>query len=138
MAEDLWTRELQIDREVMGTDHPQTALVMGHLAEAWALDGDFDRARNYSRQAVEIMNTHFDHVSTPVACALVNDGMVEQHARNFAGAAQRYSAALAIFQSSSSESGAEERAVSRLYKAAAARSPHSGSTEQTNGFMKNK
>lgn len=138
MAEELWGRELKIDRQVMGDYHPQTALVMGHLAEAWAADGDFERARSYSRQAIDIMESHFHHTSSAVASALINDGLIEQRARNYAAAADRYSQALAIVRSSSSASGSEEKMISRLYKAALSQAPHSHGIKQINGFMKDK
>lgn len=138
MAEELWGRELKIDRELMGNYHPQTALVMGHLAEAWAADGDYERARDYSHQVLDIMESHFQHISTAVASALINDGLIEQHARNYAAAADRYSQALGIVRSSSSVSGSEAAMVSRLYQSALSQAPHSHGTKQINGFTKDK
>jgi len=116
MAEELWTRELEIDRATLGDNHPQTALVMGHLAEAWSMDGDSERARRYSSQATGIMRRHFQANSVAVASALVNEAMVEQRAKQLDAAAARYAQALQILRTTT---GSDEGAalVARLYAA---------------------
>jgi hypothetical protein len=115
MAEELWNRELQIDRKFFGDYHPQTALVMGHLAEAWSADGDFDRARDYSGQATAIMTSHFAFDSAPVAAALVNQAAIEQRAHNLQRAAELYGKAFGIFQSTKETPSHAGQIVARLY-----------------------
>lgn len=114
MAEELWTRELQLNRKQFGDYHPQTALVMGHLAEAWSIDGDIERARDYSRQATDIMKTHFAENSVAVAAAMVNQAVVEQRARQLQTAATLYSKAFGIFLSEKPSSNAF-KVVAQMY-----------------------
>lgn len=114
MAEELWTRELQINRNTFGDYHPQTGLVMGHLAEAWSLDGEIERAREYSRQAASIMASHFGDHSVAMASALVNEAVVEQRAHQLRAAADLYARAFGILQVTK-PSGSVSEVVAHLY-----------------------
>jgi len=100
MAEDLWQRELKLVRGLFGDYHPQTGLVLGHLAEVSAKDGDFARAREYSRQVVSIMTSHFAADSIPVAVAFINSAIVEERARAFDASAEFFAKALDILRTS--------------------------------------
>ena len=114
LAEELWMRELQIDRKMFGDNHPQTALVMGHLAEAWSWDGDTKGARDYSRQVTSIMESHFNGHSPAVASALVNEAVVEQRANCLEVAAGLYARAFGIVKSTRPSSPVSDT-VARLY-----------------------
>jgi len=100
MAEELWQRELKMVRGLFGDYHPQTGLVLAHLAEVSAKDGDFSRARDYSRQVISIMTGHFAADSMPVAAAFINSAMVEERARAFEASASFYAKALDILRAS--------------------------------------
>ncbi|HVW83611.1 MAG TPA: tetratricopeptide repeat protein, partial [Bryobacteraceae bacterium] len=59
LAEQLWMRELTIDRTAVGENHPQTAIVKGRLADALSVMGDYDSAKHYAAEAVDSMKSHF-------------------------------------------------------------------------------
>jgi len=99
MAEDLWIRELQLDRDAFGDNHPKTAIVLGHLAEVSSVAGDFSRARDYSRQALSIMQSRFPYRSPAVGAALVNEAVVEARANKLDTSAGLFQKALDIFRS---------------------------------------
>jgi tetratricopeptide (TPR) repeat protein len=114
LAEDLWLRELELNRKIFGDRHPQTAVVMGHLAEVWSWKGDTERARDYSRQVTSIMKSHFNGRSPALASALVNEAVVEERAHRLEKAAGLYAEAFSILQSERPCSNVS-RAVARLY-----------------------
>ena len=114
MAEELWMRELQINRQFFGDYHPQTGLVMGHLAEAWSVDGDHERALDYSRQVTEIMTSHFEPNSSPVASALVNEAVIAERAHQLQTAAGLYAKAFGILQATRPAGNISE-SVAKLY-----------------------
>jgi hypothetical protein len=114
LAEELWMRELQIHRRMFGDYHPQTALVMGHLAELWSWNGDTERARAYSRQVTSIMASHFAAESPALASALVSEAIVEQRANRLEDAAGLYAKAFNIVQATRPSSSLSQ-AVARLY-----------------------
>jgi len=113
-AEDLWTRELQLDRSLFGDYHPQTAVVLAHLAELSSLNGDFTRARDYSRQVLSIMESRFPHDSLAVGAAFAAEASVEQRAREWQASADLYAKALAIFKSVRDASGTLQK-VAAMY-----------------------
>lgn len=114
MAEDAWMRELTIHRQVFGTYHPQTAVVMERLAETWSLEGDFDKARDWSRQSLEIMQGKFGERSLAAGSAMVGAGLIEQRANHLDAAADMYGRALDIFRASSTDQDAIKE-VGELY-----------------------
>ena len=48
LAEDEWSRALQIDRTVLGEAHPQVAVLMAKLADVYSVRGEFGLAREYA------------------------------------------------------------------------------------------
>ncbi len=114
LAEEAWMRELDIHRTLFGEYHPQTAMVMGRLAELWSFEGDFDRAESWSRQSVSVMKGLFGDKSLPFGSALVNAGLVEQRAKHLSEAADMYSGALGVLRENSAKPDAI-KVVSELY-----------------------
>jgi len=94
LAEELWTRQLSISRGFYGDYHPQTGLVLSSLADLSVASGDFSRARDYARQALSIMSNHFAANSIPVAAALINSAVIEEHAHDLEASAGFYGKAL--------------------------------------------
>jgi tetratricopeptide (TPR) repeat protein len=97
LAEDTWMRELEIHRATLGEYHPQTAMVMGRLAELWSARGDFDQAREWSQRTLEVMVGKFGEDSEAAGSAMVNAGVIEQRASRLETAASLYARALNIF-----------------------------------------
>jgi tetratricopeptide (TPR) repeat protein len=115
LAEDLWQRELQIDRKLFGEYHPQTAMVLGHLAEAWSAEGDFDKARDYGREATVILSNHFGAGSSAAASGLVNQAVIEERANRLDDSARLFSQALEILRESADPQEHSAGIVAQLY-----------------------
>lgn len=96
LAEDVWTRALELNRKAFGDAHPQVAFVMERLAEMYAEGKQFDLARQYSAQAIGVMRSSCGDDSLAVAAALANRGLVEEYAKALPAAADNYASALAI------------------------------------------
>ena len=114
LAEELWVRELQLNRKLFGDYNPQTAVVMGHLAEVWSWNGEIERARDYSRQVTSVMESRFNDHSIAVASAMVNEALVEQRAHCLENAADLYAKAYGIIKSTRPSSRVSDT-VARLY-----------------------
>jgi tetratricopeptide (TPR) repeat protein len=96
LAEDAWTRALELDRKAFGDAHPQVAYMMERLAEVYAARRQFDLARQYSGKAIEVMRSSCGEDSLAVAAALANRGLVEEYAKALPAAADDYASALEI------------------------------------------
>jgi tetratricopeptide (TPR) repeat protein len=96
LAEDEWSRAIQIDRGVLGEAHPQVAVLMAKLAEVYSVRGEFGLAREYAARASRTMRDTFGEDSMPVATALTNQAAVEQRAGDFDAAARDYESAIRI------------------------------------------
>jgi tetratricopeptide (TPR) repeat protein len=99
LAEDEWSRALQIDRTVLGETHPQVAVLMAKLSEVYAARGEFELAREYAMRASETMSGSFGENSMPAATALTNQAAVEQRAGDLDAAAKDYERAIRIARS---------------------------------------
>jgi tetratricopeptide (TPR) repeat protein len=96
LAENVWTRALNLYRTIFGENHPQTAYIMERLAEVYALRKNFVMARQYSLRALEAMRVSCGDDSLAVAAALASQGNVEEYANSLPAALEDYSAALQI------------------------------------------
>jgi tetratricopeptide (TPR) repeat protein len=96
LAEDEWSRALQIDRAVLGETHPQVAVVMAKLADVYSARAQFRIAREYAARALETMRGTFGEDSMPAATALTNLAAVEERAGDFDAAARDYDSAIRI------------------------------------------
>jgi tetratricopeptide (TPR) repeat protein len=96
LAEDEWSRALQIDNTVLGQAHPQVAVLMTKLSDVYSARGEFGLAREYATRAAEIMGGSFGGDSMPVATALTNQAAVEQRAGDLDAAAKDYERAITI------------------------------------------
>ena len=96
LAEDEWSRALQIDRTVLGEAHPQVALLMAKLADVYSVRGESDLAREYAARVSRTMQGSFGEDSMPAATALTNQAAVEQRAGDFAAATRDYECAIRI------------------------------------------
>lgn len=114
LAEETWLRELDIHRAIFGDYHPQTAMVMGRLAEVWSLAGDFNKAESWSRQSVDVMKSLFGEKSLPAGSAIVNAALIEERANHLNAAADMYSNALNIFRDGTANP-ASVKVVGELY-----------------------
>ena len=99
LAEDAFSRSLDLHKKSFGEVHPQVAYVMERLAEVHALRGEFVLARDYSVRAIAVMRTSCGEASGAFVAALVNRGTVEQLAGALDAAAENYAAALKILDS---------------------------------------
>jgi tetratricopeptide (TPR) repeat protein len=99
LAEDEWSRALQIDRTVLGESHPQVAVLMARLSDVYSARGEFGPARDYAMRASESMRGSFGENSLPVATALTNQAAVEQRAGDLDVAAKDYERAISIARS---------------------------------------
>ncbi len=96
LAEDEWTRALEIDRPLLGEHHPQVAILMEMLSDVYSARGEFAVARDYAAQAADAMSRAFGESSMAEAAALTNQAGVEQRARNLDTAARHFARAVAI------------------------------------------
>jgi tetratricopeptide (TPR) repeat protein len=96
LAEDEWSRAIQIDRGVLGEAHPQVAVLMAKLADVYSVRGEFGLAREYAARVSRTMRGSFGEDSMPAAAALTNQAAVEQRAGDFAAAARDYECAIRI------------------------------------------
>jgi tetratricopeptide (TPR) repeat protein len=96
LAEDEWSRALQIDRPILGETHPQVAVLMEMLSDVYSARGRFELARDYATRASETMRGSFGENSMPVATALTNQAAVEERASDRAAAARDYERAIRI------------------------------------------
>jgi tetratricopeptide (TPR) repeat protein len=96
LAEDEWTRALQMDRTALGDVHPQIAWLMEMLADVFSARGEFPLALDYATRAAATMSVSFGDESMPVATALANRAIVEDRAGDAAAAARDYEQAIRI------------------------------------------
>ena len=96
LAEDEWTRALEIDRPVLGENHPQVAVLMENLSELYSARDEFTRARDYAARASGVMSGAFGESSMAAAAALTNQAVVEQRAGDLAAARAYFERAVAI------------------------------------------
>jgi tetratricopeptide (TPR) repeat protein len=96
LAEDEWSRALQIDRPILGETHPQVAVLMEMLSEVYSARGRFGIARDYAARASETMRGSFGENSMPVATALTNQANVEARASDLDAAVRDYERAIRI------------------------------------------
>jgi tetratricopeptide (TPR) repeat protein len=96
LAENEWTKALQLDRNELGEVHPQVAWLMEMLADVISARGEFSVACDYANRAAEAMSAAFGADSMPFAAALTNRALVEERATRFDEAAQDYQRAIGI------------------------------------------
>ncbi len=94
LAEDALVRALEIKRGVLGDGHPQLASILQMLADVSSGTGDFESARRYTRQSIDILTSHFGEDSVAAAVALANSAEIEVRAQNFESARNSYQRAL--------------------------------------------
>ena len=99
LAEDEWSRALQMDRTVLGETHPQIGVLMARLSDVYSARGEFALARDYAMRASESMRSSFGDNSMPAATALTNQAAVEQRAGDLDVAAKDYERAIRIARS---------------------------------------
>lgn len=96
LAQNQWSRALEIDRPLLGETHPQVAVLMEMLSDVYSARGEFSTALEYASKASEAMSCSFGENSMPVATALTNQAGVEQRANDFDDAARHYEQAIRI------------------------------------------
>lgn len=96
LAEDAWTRALDLERNAFGESHPQVASLKERLAEIYAVRKQFDLARQFAGQAVSVMRSSCGEDSLAAAAAFANRGLVEERANALPAAAEDYATALTI------------------------------------------
>jgi tetratricopeptide (TPR) repeat protein len=113
MAEDAWSRALDLERKAFGESHPQVAFIMGHLSDVYSARKQFDLAREYAARAVDVMKVTCGENSLAVAAALTNAATVEQRANALQTAADTYDKALRIARTHPENSTLGPRIVHR-------------------------
>jgi tetratricopeptide (TPR) repeat protein len=96
LAENEWSKALQLDRRELGEVHPQVAWLMEMLSDVISARGEFGLARDYATRAAETMAAVFGPDSMPLAAALTNRALIEERATHFDEAAQDYQRAIGI------------------------------------------
>jgi tetratricopeptide (TPR) repeat protein len=96
LAEDAWTRALELDRKAFGESHPQVALVMGHLADVYSARKEFTLARDYANRVVVMMKSSCGEDSLATAAAIANLAGVEWRSNSVDAALESYGNALRI------------------------------------------
>ncbi len=96
LAQDAWSKALQLDRAAFGDVHPQVATVMEMLAEVYAQRGERELARDYATRALDTMTGLFGDNALPTAVAFANLAVVERLAGDLDGAAKDYERAIAV------------------------------------------
>jgi tetratricopeptide (TPR) repeat protein len=96
LAEDEWSRALQINRAVLGEAHPQAALLMAKLADVYSARGEFSLAREYGARASQALRGAFGENSMSAATAVANQAVVEERAGDFDAATKDYDSAMRI------------------------------------------
>jgi tetratricopeptide (TPR) repeat protein len=102
LAENEWSRALELDRKELGDSHPQVAWLMEMLADVISARGEFSVARDYATRAAQTMGAAFGEDSMPLAAALTNRALVEERAAHFDEAAHDYERAVGIARSHNS------------------------------------
>ena len=103
MAEDALLRALSIDERVLGSEHPQVAVILQMLADAVAQLGRLDQSRLDFDRAAAIMTARFGEKSSVLGAVFANRGFVEQRAGHTTEAAEAYRSALANFEGTGDE-----------------------------------
>jgi len=98
LAEAEWSRALEIDRKVLGDNHPQTAFLMEMLGEVYSERGESSLAIDYSSRAADAMRQWFGESSPVTASALANLAQVEERAHTLSAAAKHYEAAVRVLR----------------------------------------
>lgn len=98
LAEDAYTRALELNRRTFGDAHPQVAFVMERLASVYSRRNSFAEARENSDRAMAIMQTCCGPRSQAMAAALLNRANVERRAGAPEAAAGYYAEALRAAQ----------------------------------------
>lgn len=85
-AQNLLRQALEIQRRVLGLEHPQTIITMTNLAEALKMAGHYDQAEKMLKPALDMQRRVLgsDHPST--ALSTYNLGCIEAHQGNRAEA----------------------------------------------------
>jgi tetratricopeptide (TPR) repeat protein len=96
LAEEEWTKALELEREVVGEHHPQIAWLYEMLAEVYSARGEKEVAADYATRASDLMASSFGEDSMPLAAALSNRALVEERASHFDAAMKDYERAIAI------------------------------------------
>ena len=99
LAENEWTRAIDIDRRVLGPGHPQIAILMEMLSDVHSARGQFGLALDYAERASEAMRGSFGETSMPAAAALSNQAVIEQRAGDFGSADRHFRLAIGIARS---------------------------------------
>ncbi len=96
LAEDEWTRAVDIEKPLLGEAHPQVAILREMLSDVYAARGEFAVARDYAARASDAMGRTFGENSMAEAAALTNQAGVEQRAGSFEAAARYFARAVSI------------------------------------------
>jgi tetratricopeptide (TPR) repeat protein len=102
LAEEAFLRALANLKQAVGEDHPQSAVVMQTLAQAYAADNHLAEARQYAAHAYATMCRFFGKDSVSAAEALGSVALIEQYSRDLPGAARDYKFAINVIQGSQS------------------------------------
>lgn len=105
LAEDALTRALDLERKSLGPQHPQLAAILEMLGDVASRTGDAEKAREYMKQALDILISRFGESSIAVAVALVNSAEVERGANSFETARADYERALVPLRRFRADSG---------------------------------
>lgn len=100
LAEDAFTRALDLQGGPQHAPGPQTAAVLELLAGVCALEKRFDEASRYASAALDIMKKIFPPDTPPIAGAIGAQAFVDDHAGDLEAADRHYSEALRILRAS--------------------------------------
>lgn len=96
LAEEAWTKALDLNRLVFGKKHPQVAWLMERLAVVYSRRQEFELARHHAALAAAVPRQACGEASLAVATALVVQGDIEANARAWEAAAAKYGEALTL------------------------------------------
>ncbi len=95
-AIDYFDRALNLDLELLGEDHPNTAGDLNNLGEYWRLKGDYDKAITYYERALSSAKKTLGNDHPNVAIALNNIGLAWKNKGDNEKAIDFYEKALQI------------------------------------------
>jgi tetratricopeptide (TPR) repeat protein len=98
LAEDAFTRALNLQGGFEHANGPQAGAILELLAGIYGLEKRFDEGARYAAAALRIMQTAFPPDSPPIAGAIGAQGFVALRAGDLAGADRYYSEALRIMR----------------------------------------
>ena len=98
LAEDAWTRTLELERPALGETHPQVALILQQLAELYSKENRNDLAQEYADRSYRMVSSRLGETSPASASALAMLAVVEARGKHLDAAATHFEKSIAALR----------------------------------------